>query len=260
MRLQPLIVMAVETKGPSKLENHGFEVVYCGAGNVNAAYNLTLRLCKPTSSRRFSYVLNLGTAGSDRFKQGTLVAAHQFVQRDMDVVGPGSSFGEAPSEGESLIITFPKRFVDLPHGICGSGKSFPQAVPINCDMVDMEAYALATVCMRQAIPFSCVKYITTGSTGYVSSDGDNDLKHATNLFADLLTSYRGEQEALTRDTLLLLIHSSLKRDNMSIAALERLSGVPKDAVRDFLRGKTHIPRADKLQKIMNVIQPHVKLF
>ena len=64
---------------------------------------------------------------------------------------------------------------------------------------------------------------------------------------------------ITRDNLLSLIKSGLQQHDLSISALERHADVPKDTVRDFLRGKTQILRADKLQKILRVLQPQEKL-
>lgn len=64
---------------------------------------------------------------------------------------------------------------------------------------------------------------------------------------------------ITRNNLLGLIRASLKRDSLSVSGLERDAGVPKDTVRDFLRGKTQILRADKLQKILHIIEPEGKV-
>lgn len=63
----------------------------------------------------------------------------------------------------------------------------------------------------------------------------------------------------TRETLLNVIQTGLEKRSLSISALEKRAGVPKDTVRDFLRAKTHILRADKLQKIMEVLAPKSKL-
>ncbi|HEU5046250.1 MAG TPA: helix-turn-helix domain-containing protein [Rickettsiales bacterium] len=64
---------------------------------------------------------------------------------------------------------------------------------------------------------------------------------------------------ITRENLLALIKNGLAQNKLSISALERQAGVPKDTVRDFLRGKTQVLRADKLQKIMRVLQPEEKI-
>jgi hypothetical protein len=64
---------------------------------------------------------------------------------------------------------------------------------------------------------------------------------------------------INRTNLLSLVKSGLKRDEMSVSGLEREAGVPKDTIRDFLRGKTQVLRADKLQKILRVLEPQRKV-
>jgi len=64
---------------------------------------------------------------------------------------------------------------------------------------------------------------------------------------------------INRENLLLLIRSGLKRDSLSVLGLEKKAGVAQDTVRDFLRGKTQVLRADKLQKILGVLQPQGKV-
>lgn len=64
---------------------------------------------------------------------------------------------------------------------------------------------------------------------------------------------------ITRENLLVILRTGLKRGGMGMSGLERQAGVPRDTVRDFLRGKTHILRADKLQKIMRVLSPENKV-
>lgn len=64
---------------------------------------------------------------------------------------------------------------------------------------------------------------------------------------------------ITRENLLELIKTGIKRDKLSISGLERNAGVPKDTIRDFLRGKTQILRADKLQKILRVLEPKLHI-
>lgn len=64
----------------------------------------------------------------------------------------------------------------------------------------------------------------------------------------------------TRDNTIKLIRSGLREHSLSVSALEREAGISKDSVRDFLRGKTYIMRADKLQKVLKVIAPDLKIF
>lgn len=187
--MKPLVVMALQDESQGVVEALGFEVVYCGLGKVNAAYHLTRRLASAAESG-VAYVLNLGSAGSHHFTKGTLVAADRFVQRDMDVTGLGYAWGETPFEPDPPMISFAPRFTDLPHGICGSGDSFLQGLPpIPCEIIDMEAYALAKICARESVPFACVKYITDGADGSASDDWQTNLVNAAQAFHDLLSNH-----------------------------------------------------------------------
>lgn len=185
---KPLIVMALENEGQGKLEALGFDVLYCGVGKVNATYHLTRKLHQ--SNMAFPYVLNLGSAGSHVHKTGLVVAADRFVQRDMDVTGLGFALGVTPFEPDEPMITFPKLIDHLPHGLCASGDSFHQGPPpLNADIIDMEAYALAKVCQREGIAFGCVKYITDGADHQAHTDWQENLIHAADAFAALLREY-----------------------------------------------------------------------
>ena len=185
---KPLIVMALESEGQKKLEALGFDVLYCGVGKVNAAYHLTRKLHQARNTGiEYDYVLNLGTAGSPRFASGALVETDRFMQRDMDVSGLGFPIGTTPFDDTAPLIQFPRRFAHLPSGICGSGDSFLQGpCPVSSDVIDMEAYALAKICLAEAINFSSVKYITDGADGNASNDWQENLKHAAEAFSQLL--------------------------------------------------------------------------
>jgi hypothetical protein len=65
---------------------------------------------------------------------------------------------------------------------------------------------------------------------------------------------------LNRDNLLNLVRSGLKKHSLTVKGLEEKAGVSKDSVRDFLRGKTYILRADKAQKVIAVLEPDLRIF
>lgn len=165
------------------LEDLGYEVLYCGVGKVNATYALTRRLAaSPVAS-----VLNLGTAGSHHFACGILVSADRFVQHDMNVSGLGFAHGQTPFDDTPLVLNVPQRYPHLASGVCGSGDCFVQhRPPIACDLFDMEAYALANVCRREAVAFASVKYITDGADGNAAGDWQQNLQQAAAAFIELL--------------------------------------------------------------------------
>jgi adenosylhomocysteine nucleosidase len=187
--MRPLIVMALESEGQGLLEPLGLDVVYCGVGKVNAAYHLLKALHAPQRTSSFDLVLNLGTAGSTTYPYGHLVEAHRFVQRDMDATGIGFAAGETPFDPHPPALEFPKRYAHLPSATCGSGDSFLQgASPIPCEVIDMEAYALAKVCHLEVLPFTSVKFITDGADGEAHLDWQENLRHAAQAFHSLLIS------------------------------------------------------------------------
>lgn len=188
MSHKPLIVMALQSEGQSVPEALGYDVLYCGVGKVNATHALTKALCEAkTRGDNYPYVLNLGSAGSPRFATGSLVAARQFLQRDMDATGLGFVHAETPFDTLPRLLSFPEQFANLPHGLCSSGDSFLQtACPVQGEIIDMEAYALAKVCTLEAISFACAKYITDGADGAAHTDWQENLKHAAEAFSALL--------------------------------------------------------------------------
>lgn len=185
---KPLIIMALQSEGQGKPEALGYDVVYCGVGKVNATYTLMKTLARIGDfSKHYSHILNLGSAGSRVFKTGSLVAATDFAQRDMDATGIGFAHGQTPFDEAPLILSFPRRYETLPHGLCSSGDSFLQgACPMKGEIIDMEAYALAKVCANEGIEFAAVKYITDGSDDTAHLDWEENLVHAADAFCGLL--------------------------------------------------------------------------
>jgi adenosylhomocysteine nucleosidase len=175
-----LIVMALPIEGQQVFERAGVSVLYTGLGKVNAAMTLARELALAVArGERPARVVNFGTAGSQRFATGTIVGCHRFVQRDMDVSALGFPLGHTPFESFPAQLEFPPLFPHLPQGLCGSGDSFQTgAARLHCDVVDMEAYALAKVCHVQEVPFGCAKYITDGADHTAASDWESNLPRA----------------------------------------------------------------------------------
>jgi adenosylhomocysteine nucleosidase len=187
-----LIVMALEVEGRGAFERAGVPVLYTGLGKVNAALALARRLADYRAAGRSApLVLNFGSAGSRRFRTGTLVACRRFVQRDMDVSGLGFPLGVTPFEEDSARLEFPAVFAGLPTGVCGTGDSFETAGPrVACDVVDMEAYALAKACRHAGAAFGCAKYITDGADHSAAVDWQANLEHAAAAFVALYATVR----------------------------------------------------------------------
>ncbi len=182
-----LIVMALaqECRGLFKDKN----IVYTGLGKVNAAYKLTKAIAKSKPK----LVINLGSAGSQYFKTGTLVNCTSFVQRDMNVEPLGFEKYQTPFEADNEpILKYGQRLIHLAEAICGTGDSFDisQTKEIY-NVVDMEAYALAKICKLENIDFVCIKYISDGADTSAADDWNAALNDsAKKLFNEYQQNFK----------------------------------------------------------------------
>ena len=97
----------------------------------------------------------------------------------MDVRPLGFRLGQTPFE-EGVRIG--KRGL-----VVGSGDSFAVGKPeIECDIVDMEAYAIARVCKKYDVDFKCFKYISDKADENAASDWRENIKKGNELFQTML--------------------------------------------------------------------------
>ena len=187
-----LIVMALPQESRGELERAGAQVLYTGVGKVNAASTLARRLAElRCGGRSPSLVLNLGTAGSRSIAAHTLVACDRFSQRDMDVRGLGFPPGVTPFDETLTVIRFPPVFTQLTQTHCSTADSFATDLhAVDGDVVDMEGFALARVCVAEGVPFACAKYITDGADGDSAEHWQAALEAAARSFAALYASLR----------------------------------------------------------------------
>jgi adenosylhomocysteine nucleosidase len=54
-----------------------------------------------------------------------------------------------------------------------------------CDVIDMEAYALAKVCWLEGAAFACAKYISDGADAQAAADWQSNVHRAAGEFLDL---------------------------------------------------------------------------
>ena len=187
-----LIVCALEQETQGQLDE--YDVLYTGVGKVNATYKLTQKFGKFGSYVPYKAVINYGTAGSKELPIGELVDCTKFIQRDMNVSGMGFHQGQTPFEND---IPSELDFSNKPfnpdygrehhintikkHYTCGTGDNFVGEVSLSvgnnwmCDVVDMEAYALAKVCYHYDIPFISFKYITDNANEHSAKDWEDNL-------------------------------------------------------------------------------------
>ena len=186
MKPSPLVVMALEIESQGLFAERGVSVLYTGLGKVNAAY----RLARALSEHRAKYgvvprVVNFGTVGSPKLGAGSVVSCRRFVQRDMDVSGLGFALGTTPFEDVPAMLEFAPLFSHLPEGVCGTGDRFETGKPlVDCDVIDMEGYALAKVCHLEGAEFGAVKFVTDGADGNAGVDWQANLPRAARAFVD----------------------------------------------------------------------------
>lgn len=178
---EALFVFALESEAATEFAdcNH----LFTGIGKVNAAWMLSRQIML----QRPSLIINLGSAGSNHFKKGEVVCCTQFIQRDMDVRGLGFALYETPLSGIPPLLEYGIQFSDLPSAICGTGDSFEMNHETTAyNVVDMEAYALALVAMKENIPFLCLKYISDGADDSAAEDWTVQVHLAAVKFKQLL--------------------------------------------------------------------------
>jgi adenosylhomocysteine nucleosidase len=180
------IIMALPQESQGLFEKQKAPVHYCGVGKVNAAYS-TVEIIR---KHHYDLILNLGTAGSHKFPIQTLVECISYVQRDMDLSLLGLKRGITPMDNIPGKIEG-SRISELPNfGICGTSDTIELGPPlVECDLVDMEAFAIAKVCKKMNIQFHAIKYITDSSNKNTHKDWTQNLKLASKALFDLYLNH-----------------------------------------------------------------------
>ena len=176
-----LIAVAMEEE-LSLEQAEGWRVVYTGIGKVNAliSVNRALRKDKPVN------IINFGTAGSSRVDLEGLHEVTTFKQRDMDLRDIGLPLGVTLDDDISDIL------LDRPGLSCGTGDSFVTSKQeIKTDLYDMEAYALAKLCLIESINFFCFKYISDEANDSASEDWNKNVSEGGEAFQIYLKNLNG---------------------------------------------------------------------
>ena len=125
-----------------------------------------MRLTKAILEHQPQCVINLGTAGTLRHRVGDVLLSREYIDRDFQQI-------QLPGVGFHLQNTFPlpqaiheiylrmQQVATIPLAVVSTGDNFvTDAAHLSEDMVDMEGYALASVCQEFGVPLFSVKYIT----------------------------------------------------------------------------------------------------
>lgn len=165
------------------------ETILTGVGKTQAAGTLALAIrdIKP------DYVLNIGTVGTYRHRQGDILVARHFIDRDMQRL----PISDTARDIDISALSFAPHLPSIINGAesfepvtINTGDNFvtSEDEDLGCDAVDMEAFAEAWVCRKAGVPFLSVKYVTD-ILGQNSIDIWADrLRHAR----EALTAYFGK--------------------------------------------------------------------
>ena len=176
-----LFVFALASEAAAEFEH--INKLICGIGKVSAAYALT----KAIYNNKPSLIINLGSAGSNFFKTGDVVCCTQFIQRDMNVRAMGYAKYETPLSNIEPVLNYGSAIENLPQGICGTGDNFEvNHSSTDYNVIDMEAYPLALIAMKEQIPFLCLKYISDGADGAAAESWPVQVHKAAEAFKKIL--------------------------------------------------------------------------
>tara|TARA_B100000795_G_scaffold269990_1_gene261679 strand:+ start:2334 stop:2885 length:552 start_codon:yes stop_codon:yes gene_type:complete len=164
--MKDLVILVALEKELPKNSLKDFHIEYTGVGKVNACFKATEIINKFSPK----LIINYGTAGSLKKTLSGLCEVTNFFQRDMDASGLGFKTGETPFDKFSN-ISFGEGGLSI-----GTGDSFvTQSPKIITDLVDMEAYAIAKVCLLKKINFLCFKYISDNADNNASTNWENNI-------------------------------------------------------------------------------------
>lgn len=181
MKKNILVVMAMKEESGNLFEDNNVKPLYTGLGKINATYNLTRAIEK----EKPDMVLNLGSAGSSKYKVGQVIECVKFFQRDMDCTPLGFEKYETPFDDVN-ILTVEGILTDHEKGVLGTGDSFDTDHGEHpYDVVDMEGYGLAKVCKLYDVKFASFKYITDGADDSSADDWNENLNSAAKLLFDV---------------------------------------------------------------------------
>ena len=139
--MNDIILFALRAEAPTFFRYANvFEI---GVGKVNAAINTAL-ICEKYRPKR---IINLGTAGGVRLESGIFRVNHVF-QHDVNLTSLGLAPGQILSDSDC--------FIDLPGAghTCATGDihvTEKHKMRLHCDLVDMECYSIAKVCLMKDI-------------------------------------------------------------------------------------------------------------
>ena len=170
--MQKLLILCALEEEFSKEDNRYAEsIFYTGVGKVNSCIT-TIELIREKNP---SLIVNVGTVGSCRHGIEGIIECGVFKDRD------------DTSEFDSKNVIYTNK--DLL--TISTGDNFVSQKVEGCDVVDMEAYAIAKVCKRYNVDFKCYKYITDYTNQDSRDNWETNTSNGKPYFLDKLYELLG---------------------------------------------------------------------
>jgi adenosylhomocysteine nucleosidase len=180
-----LVLTALDSELDVARAPAGFRVVFTGVGKINTA----IAALQAIAAERPKLVVNYGTAGKLNTALNGLIEVSDVIQRDMNAE-PLAPRGTTPYSPELDRLSSGR-----PGVICGTGDSFvtatdPWLVENKVDVVDMELFAIAQVCLRHAVPWRAFKFITDDANDFAHEHWTANVANGQDLFWDAMKDVR----------------------------------------------------------------------
>lgn len=180
-----LVLTALDSELDVARAPSGFRVVFTGVGKINT----TIAALAAIAAERPKLVVNYGTAGKLNTRLNGLVEIADVIQRDMNAE-PLAPRGRTPYAPDLDRLSSGR-----PGHVCGTGDSFvtatdPWLVDNKVDVVDMELFAIAQVCLRHAIPWRAFKFITDDANDFAHEHWTANVANGQDLFWDAMKSVK----------------------------------------------------------------------
>ena len=160
-----LYVMAADQEYGPHLRQR-IQPLLIGIGPVEAAVSVTAALAERAAGGNLpDLVVSLGSAGSQRLRQGAVYQATSVSYRDMDASPLGFAPGITPLAGLPARIPLLPRIPGLPGASLSTGAAVISGSGYDAiaeDMVDMETFAVLRACQRFLVPLVALRGISDG--------------------------------------------------------------------------------------------------
>jgi adenosylhomocysteine nucleosidase len=176
-----LVLTALESELDKSRAPDGVEIIFTGVGKINT----TIATLQAVHAMQPKLVVNYGTAGKLNTRLNGLVEVAEVIQRDMNAE-PLAPRGRTPYSPDLDRLVSEQRGV-----ICGTGDSFvtatdPWLIENGVDIVDMELFAIAHVCLRHGLPWRAFKFITDDANDFAHEHWTANVANGQDLFWDAM--------------------------------------------------------------------------